>query len=281
MYLQVRHLVRRDVVLHELRRHHQPPTERQRAVDRATAPAAARVLHRDAPRRHAECRGLGDHQLGQPPQCLGAQEIRDAAPQEFRRAADMQLAVLQPCTAARLRHMTDAMRNIADRHQRTIGERQCIRQRGQSARHPFRVVHQQCNAGTASRAHRQRDDNAAAAGIDAQTDASRATIASPFDPRRPAGKRQHFRSRQFHSAHKGQIGPIRQPCSIAGCSAVIARQRSNAAISMGACSARSQCGRCARCARYAACASCTPHASNAANNLACCSPVSFRCGGRM
>jgi hypothetical protein len=73
------------------------------------------------------------------------------------------------------------------------------------------VVHQQCNAGTATRAHRQRDDDATTAGINAQTDPSRSTIASPFDACRPPGKRQHFRSRQFHSAHKGQIAPIRQP----------------------------------------------------------------------
>jgi hypothetical protein len=64
------------------------------------------------------------------------------------------------------------------------------------------MIHQQRDTGSATRAHRQRDNHTAAARINPQTDASRATIASPFDSCQPARQGKHFRSRQFHSAQK-------------------------------------------------------------------------------
>jgi pyruvate/2-oxoglutarate dehydrogenase complex dihydrolipoamide acyltransferase (E2) component len=73
------------------------------------------------------------------------------------------------------------------------------------------MIHQQCNAGTTTRAHRQCHDNAATTWINPQTDAPRTTITSPFDTRWPTWKGEHLRSRQFHSAQKRQINPIRQP----------------------------------------------------------------------
>jgi hypothetical protein len=75
------------------------------------------------------------------------------------------------------------------------------------------MIDQQCNTGTAARTHRQRDDHAATARIDAQADASCATIAPPFDTHRSAWQRQHFRSGQFHCSQKRQMRPIRQPVS--------------------------------------------------------------------
>jgi hypothetical protein len=45
------------------------------------------------------------------------------------------------------------------------------------------MCHQQRNTGAATRSRWQRHDDAATAWIDAQTDAARTTIASPFDSR--------------------------------------------------------------------------------------------------
>jgi hypothetical protein len=64
------------------------------------------------------------------------------------------------------------------------------------------MVHQQCDASTTACAHGQRNNDSAAAWIYAQADASRATIASPFNTRKPTRKGEHFRSRQFHPAQK-------------------------------------------------------------------------------
>jgi hypothetical protein len=67
------------------------------------------------------------------------------------------------------------------------------------------MIHQKRDTGTATSAYRQRDNDATATRVDAQTDTSRTAIASPFDASRTAWKSQRFRSRPFHSAHKGQM----------------------------------------------------------------------------
>jgi hypothetical protein len=72
------------------------------------------------------------------------------------------------------------------------------------------MVHQQRHAGTASRAHRQRDDDTSAARIDAQAYAPSTSIAPPFDASRTIRQRQHFSRRKLHSAEQRQKAPIRQ-----------------------------------------------------------------------
>src|SRR3974390_3087983 len=98
--LQVRDLVRGDVVLHELRRHHQSPAERERSIDGTTAPTAARVLHRYPAWRDIDARGFLNHQGGQALQRFSAKEIGDTTRQELRRSAYMQFAALDPCASA-------------------------------------------------------------------------------------------------------------------------------------------------------------------------------------
>jgi hypothetical protein len=71
--------------------------------------------------------------------------------------------------------------------------------------------HQQSNTRATTGSRWQCDDDSATAWIDAQTDAARPTITSPFDSRWAARQRKHFRSRQFHPAQKRQNAPIRQP----------------------------------------------------------------------
>ena len=72
---QMRDLMRGHVVLDELGRHHQPPTERQRSVGRATAPTAGGVLDGDPRCRQPRPGRLWRAPGGQPAACLGAQEV--------------------------------------------------------------------------------------------------------------------------------------------------------------------------------------------------------------
>src|SRR3954449_13303009 len=86
--LEVRDLVRGEVVEHERGGEDQPPGEAQAALGRARAPAARRIAHRQPPRRDAERRGVADHRFGEVAAGLPLQELPYPAGDMGRLAGD-------------------------------------------------------------------------------------------------------------------------------------------------------------------------------------------------
>ena len=175
----MRQFVRHHVMLHPWRRHHQPPLEHHRAASRATAPAAARVAHRDPARRQPRLGSQPRRQRAQAAPGLRAQQVGHPPLQEAVVPGHVDLTGRQPSPAPAGRDVPHDVKLAADRDGRTLGERQRRRQGGQLVADPGCVTNQQAQAGRAAGADGEGDDHRPRLGVDSQVDPARARVAPP------------------------------------------------------------------------------------------------------
>jgi O-antigen ligase len=148
---QMRHLVRHHVILHQGRRHQQPPAEHQRPLRRTASPACARIPHPHPAKRHpCRCR-LFLRQDEKSPPCFRPQEVTDTPCQKCPLTRHHKAAGLEPRATTPFRHVPYQMRHTLDLHLAAILKTRHCGQRGQAALHPAGVALQQCQAGRTCR----------------------------------------------------------------------------------------------------------------------------------
>src|SRR5688572_2776816 len=179
-FLEMRDLMRDQVIYHRHRRHHDAPREGQGAVRRAGAPAAGRV---------AEANGLGapadglamafDERLDLAP-CLALEEVGQASLQvtavavyeKHRRALDRS----DRNRASPGRLVDDEMRHAAQRYLDARSDLRPLRHLGQTLLQPALLAAEKKVDFTLPEAWWDGDPEALAAGVYAQREAPRAIV---------------------------------------------------------------------------------------------------------
>jgi len=175
---QMRHFVRDNIILDEGRGHHEAPAKHQCPLGGATAPAAARVAHRDAAWREADASRLGDGAGGEPNLGVPAQEIRHTL-RHFGRVARHVESIAPQNGCAAVWRVSDQVRDAFDGDAGAVLYGRHVRQGGQRRRDPAGIFPKQRQPRRLCGAPRQSNHHLPPPRIDPQRNTPRGCMPPP------------------------------------------------------------------------------------------------------